>query len=151
MLVGIGAREARDDVLAIADRLAAPMVLTLKAKERLEFDNPFQVGQSGLIGNPAASRAFDGGDVLLMVGTDFPYREWYPEGKTVIQIDARPEHLGRRTHVDLGLVGHAAPDLARLCSTRVAAKTDRSHLDDAAIALRRTGSSRQHAAGRPRS
>ena len=107
MLVGIGARDARDEVLAIAERLQAPMVLSLKAKEGLERENPYQVGQSGLIGNPAASDAFDGGDVLLMVGTDFPYREWYPSGKTVIQIDARPEHIGRRIHVDLGLVGHA--------------------------------------------
>ena len=130
MLVGIGAREARDEVLAIADKLAAPIVLSLKAKERLEYDNPYQVGQSGLIGNPASTRAFDGGDVLLMVGTDFPYREWFPEGKTVIQIDARPENLGRRTHVDLGLVGHAAPTLRALLDA-VSAKADRSHLDDA--------------------
>ena len=130
MLVGIGAREARDEVLAIADKLSAPMVLSLKAKERLEFDNPYQVGQSGLLGNPAATRAFDGGDVLLMVGTDFPYREWFPQGKTVIQIDARPENLGRRTHVDLGLVGHAAPTLRALIDA-VSAKSDRSHLQDA--------------------
>jgi pyruvate dehydrogenase (quinone) len=130
MLVGIGARDARAEVLNLAERLSAPMVLTIKAKERLEFNNPFQVGQSGLIGNPAASRAFDGGDVLLMVGTDFPYREWYPEGKTVIQIDARPEHLGRRTSISLGLVGHAAPTLAAL-QKMVAAKADSAHLDDA--------------------
>ena len=130
MLVGIGARDARDEVLALAEKLAAPMVLTLRAKERLEFDNPYQVGQSGLIGNPASTRAFEGGDVLLMVGTDFPYREWLPEGKTVIQLDARPEHLGRRTHLDLGLVGHAAPSLRALLAA-VAAKTDRTHLDDA--------------------
>jgi pyruvate dehydrogenase (quinone) len=130
LLVGIGAREARAEVLALAERLSAPMVLTLKAKERLEFDNPYQVGQSGLIGNPAASRAFDGGEVLLVIGADFPYREWYPEGKVVIQLDARPEHLGRRTPIALGLVGHAAPTIASLLEL-VAAKADRSHLDDA--------------------
>jgi pyruvate dehydrogenase (quinone) len=129
MLVGLGAREARDEVLAFAGHVQAPMVLTLKAKEVLEVDNPFQVGQSGLIGNPAASRAFDGGDVLLMVGTDFPYREWYPEGKTVIQIDARAEVIGRRTSVALGLVGHSAPTL-RALQELVAAKTDRGHLED---------------------
>ena len=130
MLVGIGARDARADVLDLAEKLSAPMVLTLKAKQGLEFENPYQVGQSGLIGNPAATRAFDGGDVLLMVGTDFPYREWFPEGKTVIQIDARPENLGRRTQVDLGLVGHAAPTLRALAAA-VSAKADRHHLDDA--------------------
>jgi pyruvate dehydrogenase (quinone) len=129
MLVGIGAHAARAEVLAFATHVQAPMVLTLKAKERLEFENPFQVGQSGLIGNPAATRAFEGGDVLLMVGTDFPYRDWYPEGKTVIQIDARPEHIGRRTNVTLGLVGHSAPTLAAL-QLLVAAKTDDSHLLD---------------------
>ncbi|MGI8880779.1 MAG: thiamine pyrophosphate-dependent enzyme [Jatrophihabitans sp.] len=130
LLVGIGARDARAELLDLAEHLSAPMVLTLKAKERLEFENPYQVGQSGLIGNPAASRAFEGGDVLLMVGTDFPYREWYPEGKTVIQIDARPEQIGRRTSVALGLVGHAAVTLAAL-RTMVSAKVDRAHLDSA--------------------
>lgn len=127
MLVGIGAREAREELLDLAGHLAAPMVLTLKAKPVLERDNPFQVGQSGLIGNPAAVHALDQGDLLLMVGTDFPYREWYPEGKTVIQIDARGEHIGRRTPVDLGLVGHAAPTL-RALRDRVAAKPAQEHL-----------------------
>jgi len=94
-------------VLALAERLQAPMVLTLKAKEGLERDNRFQVGQSGLIGNPGAQWAFESCDLLLMIGTDFPYREWYPSGKQVIQIDARAEHIGRRVHVDLGLVGKA--------------------------------------------
>ncbi len=130
MLVGIGARGAREELLDLAAHLRSPMVLTIKAKERLEFDNPYQVGQSGLIGNPAASRAFDGGDVLLMVGTDFPYREWFPDGKTVIQIDARAEHLGRRTDIALGLVGHAGPTLAALRPLLIA-KEDSAHLDDA--------------------
>jgi len=102
-------------------------VLTLKAKEGYDDDNPYQVGQSGLIGNPGASTAFDGGDVLLMVGTDFPYRDWYPSGKTVIQLDARPEHIGRRTHVDIGLVGHAAPTLDALLPL-LAGNHDSAHL-----------------------
>jgi pyruvate dehydrogenase (quinone) len=127
LLVGIGAREARAQVLAIAERLQAPMVLTLKAKEGLEKENDYQVGQSGLIGNPASTKALDGGDVLLMIGTDFPYRDWYPSGKKVIQIDARPEHLGRRVGIDLGLVGQAAPTLDALLD-RIATKTDGTHL-----------------------
>ncbi|GAA1258383.1 thiamine pyrophosphate-dependent enzyme [Oryzihumus leptocrescens] len=130
MLVGQGARGAREEVLALAERLGAPMVLTLKAKEGLEHENPYEVGQSGLIGNPAAQQALEGGDVLLMVGTDFPYREFYPQGKTVIQLEVRPEHIGRRIPVDLPLVGHAAPTL-RALTQRVAAKPDRSHLDAA--------------------
>lgn len=96
LLVGKGAHGARDEVLALAERLKAPMVLTLKAKEGLEHDNPYEVGQSGLIGNPAAAHAMDSCDVLFMVGTDFPYRDWYPKGKTVIQLDARQAHIGRR-------------------------------------------------------
>lgn len=105
LLVGQGARAAREDVLALADRLAAPMVLTLKAKEGFEGDNPFQVGQTGLIGNPAAAAAMRSADTLLLLGTDFPYRDWYPEGRTVIQVDTEPAHIGRRVPVDLGLVG----------------------------------------------
>jgi pyruvate dehydrogenase (quinone) len=128
LLVGIGAREARDAVLALAERLAAPMVLTLKAKEGLEHDNPFQVGQTGLIGNPAARAALEGADLLLMLGTDFPYRDWYPAGKVVIQVDERGEHIGRRTAVDVGVVGDTGLACAALLE-RIAAKADRSHLD----------------------
>lgn len=130
MLVGIGARDARDEVLDLAGTLAAPIVLTLKAKQDLERDNPYQVGQAGLIGNPAAQHAFDSCDLLLLVGTDFPYREWYPTGKTVVQIDADGTHIGRRTHVDLGLVGHAQPTLAAL-RPLLAPRSDRKHLDAA--------------------
>src|SRR5690242_19969936 len=79
ILAGIGAAGARDDLLTLADRLAAPMVLTIKGKAGLEDENPFEVGQSGLIGNPASKTAFDGAELLLMVGTDFPYPEWLPE------------------------------------------------------------------------
>lgn len=125
LFAGIGAREARTQVLALAERLQAPMVLTLKAKEGLEKGNAYQVGQSGLIGNPAATHALEGGDLLLLIGTDFPYREWYPEGKMVIQIDARAERIGRR--IDLGLVGHAAPTLDGELA-KVESKTNDAHL-----------------------
>ena len=128
LLVGCGAREARAEVLDLADRLAAPMVLTLKAKEGLEHDNPFQVGQSGLIGNPAAAHALDECDVLLLVGTDFPYSEWYPKNKTVIQLDIRPEHIGRRTNVDHALVGDTASTLSLLVPG-LSRRSDRSHLE----------------------
>ncbi|MDP9221222.1 MAG: thiamine pyrophosphate-binding protein, partial [Actinomycetota bacterium] len=128
MLVGSGAREARDDVLALAERLVAPMVLTLKAKDGLEHDNPFQVGQSGLIGNPASRKAFQDADLLLMIGADFPYPEWLPAKTLTVQIDSRPEHIGRRTPVDVGVVGDAGPSLRQL-STLVMAKEDRSHLE----------------------
>ncbi|MFD9517461.1 thiamine pyrophosphate-dependent enzyme [Streptomyces sp. NPDC059979] len=134
LLVGRGAREARTEVLRTAEQLAAPMVLTLKAKEgfegRLEGDNPFQVGQTGLIGNPAASHALDRGDVLLMLGTDFPYRDWYPKGCKVVQVDAREEHLGRRVPVDVGLTGDVGATLRALLPLLEKAP-DQAHLVDA--------------------
>ncbi|MET3985612.1 thiamine pyrophosphate-dependent enzyme [Streptomyces sp. PvR034] len=130
LLVGRGARGARSEVLRAAELLAAPMVLTLKAKEGFEDDNPFEVGQTGLIGNPAAAHALDHGDVLLMLGTDFPYREWYPEGCKIVQIDAREEHLGRRVPVDVGLTGDTGATLRALLPL-LEEKEDRAHLDDA--------------------
>lgn len=128
MLVGHGARHARADVLRLADRLAAPMVLTLKAKDGFEGDNPFQIGQSGLIGNPAAHLALHQADALLLVGTDFPYRDWLPHDKLVVQIDTRAEHIGRRVSVSVGVVGDAADAVSRLVEA-VEPKTSRSFLD----------------------
>ncbi|MDX3799329.1 thiamine pyrophosphate-dependent enzyme [Streptomyces sp. AK04-3B] len=137
-LVGEGARAARQDVLNLADRLAAPMVLTLKAKAGFEGDdNPFQVGQTGLIGNPAAAAALQDADTLLLLGTDFPYRDWYPEGRTVIQIDTEATHIGRRVPVDVGLVGDTGAavrdlldDLAATPAGSEGARA-RSHLEKA--------------------
>lgn len=128
MLVGQGARGARDEVLAVAERLGAPMVLTLKGKEGLEGDNRFQVGQSGLIGNPAAHLALHQADALLLVGTDFPYRDWLPHDKQVIQIDVRAEHIGRRVSVTLGIVADAKDAMALLLS-KLSAKTSTKFLD----------------------
>ncbi|MGV9905797.1 thiamine pyrophosphate-dependent enzyme [Streptomyces sp. NPDC003388] len=138
LLVGQGARAARQDVLTLADRLAAPMVLTLKAKAGFEGDaNPYQVGQTGLIGNPAAAQALQDADTLLMLGTDFPYRDWYPEGRTVIQVDTEATHIGRRVPVEVGLVGDTGATvrdlLAHLTDTPAGSggARDRSHLDKA--------------------
>jgi pyruvate dehydrogenase (quinone) len=130
LLVGQGAKDARDEVLQLAERLSAPMVLTLKAKEGLERDNGYQVGQSGLLGNHATAKAFEGCDVLFLVGTDFPYRDFLPSGKTVIQLDVRGAHIGRRTPVDLALVGDAALGLQALLPL-LTQKADRDHLDEA--------------------
>ncbi|MFG3197452.1 thiamine pyrophosphate-dependent enzyme [Streptomyces sp. NPDC048208] len=130
LLVGRGARGCREEVLALAERLAAPMVITLKAKEGFEGDNPYQVGQTGLIGNPAAAHAMDHADTLVLLGTDFPYRDWYPEGKKVIQIDRVAEHIGRRVPVDVGLAADVGPTVRGLLE-RVEQRTDRDHLDSA--------------------
>ncbi|MGN6160690.1 MAG: thiamine pyrophosphate-dependent enzyme [Marmoricola sp.] len=130
LLVGQGAAAARDEVLQLADRLAAPMVLTLKAKAPFERDNPFEVGQSGLLGNHASAVAFEHCDVLLMLGTDFPYKNFYPSGKTVIQIDRAGRHIGRRTRVDHGLIGDVGASLRELLP-QLASKDDRDHLEKA--------------------
>jgi len=130
ILAGRGAIADRVALLALAERLSAPMVLTLKAKEGLEDDNPYEVGQSGLIGNPASKVAFDGADVLLMLGTDFPYPQWLPAEATTIQVDRDGGHIGRRTPVDLGVVADVTPTLAALVD-RVTVKQDRTHLEAA--------------------
>lgn len=138
ILAGRGARAAREDVLALADRLAAPMVLTLKAKEGFEGDgNPFQVGQTGLIGNPAAASALHDADTILMLGTDFPYRDWYPQGRTVVQVDTEADHIGRRVPVEVGLVGDTGATVRDLLTHLTAPPAgtdgarDRGHLDKA--------------------
>ncbi len=130
LLVGLGARHARAEVLQAAERLAAPMVLTLKAKEGFDDDNPFEIGQSGLIGNPATALAFASCDVLVLIGTDFPYPEFLPTGKTVVQLDVRGAHVGRRTPVDHAVVGDARLGLGALLPL-LQEKLDRGHLDHA--------------------
>ncbi|MCW2767943.1 MAG: poxB [Nocardioides sp.] len=130
LLVGQGARDARVEVLQLAGRLSAPMVLTLKGKEGLESDNEFEVGQSGLIGNRASAVAFEGCDLLFLVGTDFPYKNFLPSGKTIVQLDAEGAHIGRRVAVDHPLVGDTRLALEALLPL-LEAKSDRSLLEKA--------------------
>jgi len=136
LLVGQGARGARAEVMALAERLSAPMVLTLKAKEGFDDDNPYEVGQSGLIGNHASKVAFDGCDTLLMLGTDFPYREFLPTGRTVVQIDVRGTHIGRRTPVTHPVVGDARQALTALLPL-LDARTDTALLEEARSSYQR--------------
>ena len=128
LLVGAEAAPARQDVLALADRLAAPIVLTLRAKEGLEEENPFAVGLTGPLGNPAAERALEEADTILLLGSGFPHRGWHPTGKNVIHVDARAEDIGRRVAVDVPVVAEAG-SAVRLLAGRVAVRTDRGHLE----------------------
>lgn len=143
LLVGQGARHAREEVLALAERLRAPMVLTLKAKEGFEDDNPFEIGQSGLIGNHATKIAFDDCDVLFLVGTDFPYREFLPKGKTVVQLDVRGSHIGRRTAVTHRLVGDSRLGLRELLPM-LGTKDDDGLLDKARSSYEKWRERQQH-------
>ncbi|MDZ4826223.1 MAG: thiamine pyrophosphate-dependent enzyme, partial [Actinomycetota bacterium] len=128
ILAGLGARDARTELIELAGRLQAPIVATIKAKEFLDWDNPFDVGQSGLLGNPAAADALADADLLLMIGTDFPYREYYPTDATVIQVDDAAQHIGRRTGVDVAVVGDAAATLRQLLP-RTKPRENRDFLD----------------------
>jgi pyruvate dehydrogenase (quinone) len=129
ILCGSGCQGAHDELLALGGRLKAPMVHALRGKEHVEWDNPYDVGMTGLIGFASGYYAMRDCDVLLMLGTDFPYRQFYPEGNGVriAQIDLRPENIGRRVPVDLGVVGDVRPTLTALLPL-LKQKRDGTHL-----------------------
>lgn len=105
ILAGAGVAGAHDEVIALAAKLQAPIVHALRGKEHIEWQNPFDVGMTGLLGFASGYRAMEKCDALLMLGTDFPYRQFFPEKAKIVQVDLRGEQLGRRTPVDVGLVG----------------------------------------------
>ncbi|HUJ44602.1 MAG TPA: ubiquinone-dependent pyruvate dehydrogenase [Opitutaceae bacterium] len=129
ILGGAGCAGAHDELVAVADALKAPVVHALRGKEFIEYDNPFDVGMTGLLGFSSGYHAMMKCDALLMLGTDFPYQQFYPEHATIIQVDIRGEQIGRRTRVDLGLVGDVKATLEAL-RPALTPKTDRTHLDD---------------------
>jgi pyruvate dehydrogenase (quinone) len=114
ILGGAGTQGAHDKVVALAERLKAPIVHALRGKEFLEYDNPYDVGMTGLLGFASGYRAMESCDTLLMLGTDFPYPQFYPSKATVIQLDLRGEQLGRRTPIDVGLVGDVGDTIEAL-------------------------------------
>jgi pyruvate dehydrogenase (quinone) len=116
ILGGSGCAGTHDELVAVAERLAAPIVHALRGKEHVEWDNPYDVGMTGLIGSASGYYAMLDCDALLMLGTDFPYRQFYPQGRGVriAQVDLRPEQLGRRAAVDVGVVGDVKATLAAL-------------------------------------
>ncbi|MHA6667662.1 ubiquinone-dependent pyruvate dehydrogenase [Homoserinimonas sp. A447] len=127
ILAGAGVAGAHDRLLAIAEALKAPVVHALRGKEHIEYDNEFDVGMTGLLGFASGARAMEGCDTLLMLGTDFPYQQFYPDA-TTIQIDIRGEQLGRRTHLDHAMVGGVRETIDALLP-HLQTKTDRTHLD----------------------
>ncbi|MFH5878865.1 ubiquinone-dependent pyruvate dehydrogenase [Arthrobacter sp. NA-172] len=127
ILAGAGTAGAHDEVMALADALGAPIVHAMRGKEHIEYDNPFDVGMTGLLGFSSGYRAMESCEALLMLGTDFPYQQFYPENAKIIQVDVRGEQLGRRTPVDLGLVG-TVKDTAASLLPLIERKTKRTHL-----------------------
>jgi len=126
---GDGCRDARDEVIQLAERLKAPVGYSFRGKQWLEHDNPNAVGMTGLLGYGGAYGAIHEADLLLMLGTDFPFSEFLPGDKVKkVQIDKNPKHIGRRTAVDLGLVGDIKATVSALLKN-VNAKTDTRLLD----------------------
>jgi pyruvate dehydrogenase (quinone) len=125
---GEGCRDARPEVLQLAQLLHAPVAYTYRGKDVLEADNPNAVGMTGLLGWGGAYRALAECDLLLLLGTDFPYRDFLATDATIVQIDDEPAHLGRRAEVDLPLVGDVGDTLQCLLP-RLAQRGDRAFLD----------------------
>jgi pyruvate dehydrogenase (quinone) len=129
VLCGSGCQGAHDLLLSLGERLQSPMVHALRGKEHVEWDNPYDVGMTGLIGFSSGYYAMLDCDVLLMLGTDFPYRQFYPRGSGVriAQVDVRAENIGRRTPVELGVVGDVRTTLEALLPV-LEQKSDDTHL-----------------------
>jgi len=125
ILGGAGCAGAHGELIALAGKLNAPIVHAMRGKEFIEYDNPFDVGMTGLLGFSSGYHAMMNCDVLLMIGTDFPYQQFYPPNATVVQIDIRGEQLGRRTKLDHGLVGDTKTTLRALLPKLVQGEDDK--------------------------
>ena len=128
LFCGIGCAGAHREVVALAERLHAPVGYSFRGKQWMEHDNPYAVGMTGLLGWGAAYDAMHACDVLLLLGTDFPYDVFMPTSPRIAQIDVRAERLGRRSKLDLGLCGDVRETIAALLPL-VEAKPDRAFLD----------------------
>jgi pyruvate dehydrogenase (quinone) len=146
ILGGAGCQGAHVELMAVAEKLKSPIVHALRGKEFIEYDNPYDVGMNGLLGFSSGYHAMMDCDLLLMLGTDFPYRQFYPEHAKIIQVDLRGDQIGRRAPVELGLIGSVKDTLIALtplladgkdpsfldkCQAHY--KTARKELDDLAV------------------
>jgi pyruvate dehydrogenase (quinone) len=114
ILAGAGCAGAHTELIQLAAKLNAPIVHAMRGKEFIQYDNPYDVGMTGLLGFSSGYRAMMTCDLLLMIGTDFPYQQFFPKDATIVQIDIRGEQLGRRTKVDYGFVGDTKTTLLSL-------------------------------------
>jgi pyruvate dehydrogenase (quinone) len=128
ILAGAGCQGAHEELIALAGALKAPVVHALRGKEFVEYDNPYDVGMTGLLGFESGYRAMEHCDALLMLGTDFPYRPFYPDDAKVVQVDIRGEHIGRRVAVDVGLVG-TVKDTVEALMPHLETASDTAHLE----------------------
>jgi pyruvate dehydrogenase (quinone) len=130
LFCGAGCAGAHDEVIALAAKLKAPIVHALRGKEHLEYDNPYDVGMTGLLGFASGYWAMKTCDTLLMLGTDFPYRQFFPDNASIAQVDIRPAALGNRCALDLGVLGDIRETAAALLPL-LDEKKDSAHLDAA--------------------
>ncbi|MGW5781750.1 pyruvate dehydrogenase [Streptomyces sp. NPDC003863] len=128
LFCGSGTAGAHPEVMQFAERIKSPVGHALRGKEWIQYDNPYDVGMSGLLGYGAAYEATHECDLLILLGTDFPYNAFLPDDVKIVQVDVRPEHLGRRSRLDLAVWGDVRETL-RCVIPRVRAKTDRRFLD----------------------
>jgi pyruvate dehydrogenase (quinone) len=124
ILGGAGCAGAHTELIELAGKLNAPIVHAMRGKEFIEYDNAFDVGMTGLLGFSSGYHSMMNCDVLLMIGTDFPYQQFFPEKATIVQIDLRGEQLGRRTKVDYGFVGDTKTTLRALLPKLEQSKND---------------------------
>ena len=125
---GLGAADAHDEIIQFAEKLNAPVAYSYKAKMAIQYDNPYEVGLTGLLGIPSAYQSMHECDLLILLGTDFPYTPFMPVHNKIVQIDIKPENLGRRAKLDLGLCGDVKDSLQALLPL-VNDKEDRTFLD----------------------
>jgi pyruvate dehydrogenase (quinone) len=130
LFCGAGCAEAHDQVVALAARLKSPVVHAMRGKEYVEWDNPYDVGMTGLIGFSSGYFAMESCDALLLIGTNFPYRQFYPTNARIAQIDIRPENLGRKASIELGVVGDVAATIHALLPL-IEQKDDATFIDQA--------------------
>jgi pyruvate dehydrogenase (quinone) len=130
LFCGRGCAGAHAELMKLCETLKSPMVHALGGKEHVEYDNPYDVGMTGFIGYSSGYAAMHACDVLLMLGTDFPYKQFLPTDCEVAQVDIRPENLGRRCKLDLGLVGDVKLTIEALLPL-LKPKSERKHLDSA--------------------
>ena len=129
LLCGSGCAGAHDQLLELGEKLKSPMVHALRGKEHVEWDNPYSVGMTGLIGFASGYYAMNDCDLVLMLGTDFPYRQFYPESSAeIVQVDIRPEQLGRRASIARGFVGDVGATIEAVLPL-LREKHDRDFLD----------------------
>lgn len=128
LFCGIGAKDGHSELVALSKRLNAPVAYSFKSKMEIQYDNPNEVGMTGLLGMPAGYYSMHEAEVLLMLGTDFPYTQFMPADNTIIQIDINPDRIGRRAHIKKGLCGDIKSTLKALLPL-IKQKENRAFLD----------------------